>query len=142
MPTDKDVEKTINIRHFHSIATSPTASLTALRSNLHWRTLRSLLALNPAHVTLCRIGGGLCLLGLLNALRSSLLLFAGGDGGLARGLTGFGTLRAALLDYIERGANDGSLVLDCAARALLGNFLYARIPLVIDFPWCDPRHDP
>jgi hypothetical protein len=36
---------------------------------------------------------------------------------------GFGTLGAALLDDVEGGTNDGTLMLDCAAGALLGNFL-------------------
>ena len=37
--------------------------------------------------------------------------------------TGFGTLGAALLDDVEGGTNNGTLVLDCAAGALLGDFL-------------------
>jgi hypothetical protein len=71
----------------------------------------------------CAGGGRLCLLGLLCGFGSGLLLLALLDGGAAGSGTGLGTLGAALLDHVERGTDDGTLVLDCAAAALLGDFL-------------------
>ena len=68
-------------------------------------------------------GGALGLLSLLGRLGSSLLLLALLDGGLAGGGAGFGALGAALLDHVERGTDDGTLLLDGAAGALLGNLL-------------------
>jgi hypothetical protein len=65
----------------------------------------------------------LSLLGLLGGLCGGLLLLAFLDGGAAGSGTGLGTLGAALLDYVERGTDDGTLVLDCAAGTLLGDFL-------------------
>jgi hypothetical protein len=43
---------------------------------------------------------------------------------LTGSLTGFGTLCSALLDHVERGTDDGTLVLDCAASSFLCDFLY------------------
>jgi hypothetical protein len=71
-------------------------------------------------------GGALRLLGLLLRLGSSLLLLALFDSLRAGGGTGLGALAAALLDYVEGGSDDGTLVLDGAASAFLGNFLYSR----------------
>jgi hypothetical protein len=136
----QDVEKTVNPCPFHAPPRHP--SLTTLRSDLHRCTLSSLLALNPADLALGRARCGLGLLGLLDALRGRLLLLAGRDGGLARCFAGFRALRAALLDYVERGADNSALVLDCAAGALLGHFLYARVVLVNVFPLRDHDHDP
>jgi hypothetical protein len=77
-------------------------------------------------------GGRLCLLGLLLGLGSGLLLLALFDSGSAGGVASFRTLGAALLDHIEGGTNNGALVLDGAARTLLGNFLFAgRLALLI-----------
>jgi len=45
-------------------------------------------------------------------------------------LTGFGTLGAALLDDVEGGADDASLLLYRAAGALFGYFLGERRMLV------------
>jgi hypothetical protein len=74
-------------------------------------------------LTLCGSGGRLGLLGLLLGLSGGLLLLALLDGGSAGCGSGFGSLGTALLDHIEGGTNDGTLVLDGAASALLGNFL-------------------
>jgi hypothetical protein len=71
----------------------------------------------------CAGGSLLSLLGLLGGLCGGLLLLAFLDGGAAGSGTGLGTLGAALLDYVERGTDDGTLVLDCAAGTLLGDFL-------------------
>lgn len=80
-----------------------------------------------AHVSLrLALGGGggvLGLLSLLGGLGSSLLLLVGLDGLGAGGRSGLGAHGAALLDDLEGGTNDGTLGLDGAARALLGNFL-------------------
>lgn len=69
------------------------------------------------------LGGGLGLLGLLLALRSGALLLALLDGLLAGGRARLGALRAALLDHVERGTDDGTLGLDLAATAGLGGLL-------------------
>lgn len=116
----QDVEKTVNPA---LPRTSPVLPLTALRSDLDRCAFSPLLALNPAALALGRARCGLGLLGLLNALRSRPLLLAGHDGCLTRCFASFGALRSALLDYVEGGADDGALVLDCAAGALLGYFL-------------------
>lgn len=80
-----------------------------------------------AHVALLLgLGGGssvLGLLGLLGGLGSSLLLLVGLDGLSAGGRSGLGAHGTALLDDLEGGTNDGTLGLDGAAGALLGNFL-------------------
>lgn len=92
-------------------------------SDLLLSTLGTLLA----HVSLgLALGGGgsaLGLLSLLGGLSSSLLLLVGLDGLGASGRSGLGAHRAALLDDLEGGTNDGTLGLDGAAGALLGNFL-------------------
>ena len=67
--------------------------------------------------------GALGLLSLLLRLGGGLLLLALLDGGAAGSGTGLGTLAAALLDDVEGGTDDGTLVLDCAAGTLLGDFL-------------------
>ena len=71
----------------------------------------------------CRARCRLRLLHLLLALRRRLLLLALLDRGLARCRAGFRSLRAALLDHVEGGADDAALLLDGAAGALLGDFL-------------------
>lgn len=68
-------------------------------------------------------GGALSLLSLLGRLGGSLLLLALLDGGGAGGGTGLGALSAALLDHVKGSTNDGTLLLDGAAGALLGNLL-------------------
>lgn len=107
--------------------------LTALGGDLDGGTLGTLLACDSASLALGSRGGALCLVGLLLALGSSPLLLALLDGGLASGGTGLGALRAALLDHIERCTNDGTLLLDGAASALLGNLLLCGHSSVIHF---------
>jgi hypothetical protein len=68
-------------------------------------------------------GGVLGLLRLLDGGGSLLLLLALLDGLGAGGAAGLRSLRATLLDHIERGADNGTLGLDGTASALLGNFL-------------------
>lgn len=100
-----------------------TVCLASSGSDLLLSTLGTLLA----HVSLgLALGGGgsaLGLVGLLGGLNSSLLLLVGLDGLGASGRPGLGAHGAALLDDLERGTNDGTLGLDGAAGALLGNFL-------------------
>lgn len=76
-------------------------------------------------LALCGVGGGFGLLGLLLGLGGCLLVLALLDGLLAGGGTGLGPHGAALLDHVERGTDDGALVLDRAAGALLGDFLFS-----------------
>lgn len=97
--------------------------LTALGRNLGSRTLGTLLALDPLGLALGGAGGVLGLLSLLLALRGGLLVLGVLDGLLAGGGAGLGALGAALLDHIEGSTDDGALVLDGAAGALLGNLL-------------------
>lgn len=80
--------------------------------------------LRPRDVCASGLGRRLGLLQLLLALGVALLLLARRDGGLARGGTGLGALGAALFDDVEGGADDATLLLDCAAGALLGYFLF------------------
>jgi hypothetical protein len=100
-----------------------TVCLASSGSDLLLSTLGTLLA----HVSLgLALGGGgsvLGLLSLLGGLGSSLLLLVGLDGLSASGRSGLGAHGAALLDDLEGGTNDGTLGLDGAAGALLGNFL-------------------
>jgi hypothetical protein len=91
------------------------------------RTLRTLLARDPSGLTPRSAGGGLGLLGLLLGLLRGLLLLALLDSLLAGSGAGFGTLGTTLLDYVEGGSDDGALVLDGAAGALLGDFLLSRM---------------
>ena len=83
-----------------SLSLKPIIPLTALRRNLHRRTLRSLLALNPARLTLSCTRSGLSLLRLLRALGSRLLLLAGCNCRLTCCFAGFGALCSSLLDYV------------------------------------------
>jgi hypothetical protein len=100
-------------------------SLTSPCLHLWCGTLGTLLA-DLGGVASCGRGGVLGLLSLLLRLGGGLLLLALLDGSGAGGGAGLGTLAAALLDYIERGTDDGTLVLDCAAGTLLGDFLLER----------------
>lgn len=68
-------------------------------------------------------GGALGLLSLLRRLGCGLLVLTLLDGGGAGSRAGLGALGAALLDDVERGTDNGTLLLDCAAGALLGNLL-------------------
>lgn len=103
-----------------------TSNLAGLGGNLGGRALGTLLALDALGGTL---GGALGLLGLLLALGGALLLLGLLDGLLAGGLTGLGALGAALLDHVEGGTDDGTLVLHNTAGTLLGNFLFVHIPV-------------
>ena len=85
-------------------------------------TLGTLLA-DLGGLASCTGGSLFSLLSLLCGLRGGLLLLAFLDGGAACSGTGLGTLAAALLNHVERGTDDGTLVLDCAAGTLLGDFL-------------------
>jgi hypothetical protein len=89
-------------------------------------TLGALLALDLRCLASSGGGGALGLLGLLLRLGGGLLLLAFGGGGLAGGGAGLGTLSAALLDDVEGGTDDSTLVLDCAAGTLLGDFLLSE----------------
>lgn len=102
---------------------SPSIPLTARSLDLLRRALSSLLSHNSSNLSLCCRGSTLRLLSLLRALCCGTLLLALLDCGCAGSGTGFGSLRSTLLDYIERGTDDSTLRLDCAARSLLGNFL-------------------
>ena len=123
----------LQVRKFHHIATLSTVpehlqfqpfisnNLAGLGGDLGGRALSTLLALDALGTTLS--SGGLGLLGLLGGGGSSLLLLGLLDGLLAGGLTGLGALGAALLDHVEGSTNDGTLVLDNTAGALLGDLL-------------------
>jgi hypothetical protein len=101
---------------------APSIRLTSPCLHLWCGTLGTLLA-NLGSLASCGGGRVLCLLSLLLRLGGGLLLLALFDGGAAGSGTSLGTLAAALLDYVERGTDDGTLVLDCAAGTLLGDFL-------------------
>lgn len=93
------------------------------RGHLNGRALGHLLADVALRLALGRLGGRLGLLGLLGRRRRLLLLLALLDGLGASRRPGLRPHRAALLDHIERGADDGALRLDGSAGALLGYFL-------------------
>lgn len=101
------------------------------KSYLHSWALGTLLALDLLGLALCGTSSGLGLLGLLQGLGGGLLLLASGDGGSAGGVAGLRALRTTLLDDIKGSTDDGTLVLDGLARALLGDLLYNRYPSVI-----------
>ena len=87
------------------------------------RALGALLADTPHSLALGGRGGVLGLLGLLGSLGGGLLLLALLDGLKAGGRADLGALRALLLNHVEGGTNDGTLGLDGAASALLGDLL-------------------
>lgn len=91
--------------------------------NLLLSALVALLGLDLLGLAAGGAGSGLCLVGLLLGLGGSLGLLALLDGGGAGGGAGLGALSAALLDHVEGSTDDSTLVLDCAAGSLLGNFL-------------------
>lgn len=107
--------------NFEFIINHQTLFYLTCSSSWFWRcSLGSLLAdlLAPGST-----GSGLCLLGLLLALGSSLLLLSGLDGGSTVGPADIGVEGTLLLDDVQRGTDDGTLVLDGLAASLLGNFL-------------------
>jgi hypothetical protein len=71
-------------------------------------------------------GSVLGLLGLLLALSLSLLLLTLLDGLGTGGLAGLGTEGTLLLDHVKGKTNDGTLGLDGAAGALLGDLLWGN----------------
>lgn len=103
--------------------------LTGRSLDLLWRTLCSLLACHSSGLSLCCGGCELRLLGLLGACGSSLLLLALLDSSSACGRPGLRAHAPSLLDNVERGTDDGTLGLDCAAGSLLGYFLFVRVTL-------------
>lgn len=68
-------------------------------------------------------GSSLSLLSLLGGSGLGLLSLSGSNGLSAGSSAGLRTERAALLDHIEGSTNDGTLGLDGAASALLGDLL-------------------
>lgn len=104
---------------------SPANHILAARGlGLGGSALGALLALDALGLATGTGGGGLGLLSLLLAVAGGLLVLGVLDGLLAGGGAGLGALVAALLDHIERGTDDGALVLDGTAGTLLGNLLY------------------
>jgi hypothetical protein len=85
--------------------------------------LGSLLALNALSLSLCLSRGRLCLLSLLLALCGGLLLLSFFDSGATGSGAGFWSHGSTLLDDVKGCTNDGTLLLDSAAGALLGYFL-------------------
>jgi len=110
----------------HALIIIPTCSLhlSALRSDLARCSLRLLLASNTAScLSTPGRSSSLSLLRLPLALGRALLLLALLDRCLAGRSTGFWTLGSSLFNHIKGGADDGSLVLDCATGAFFGDFL-------------------
>jgi hypothetical protein len=101
-----------------------STALTSPSLYLGGSALGTLLA-NFLGLTPSGVGSGLCLFSLLLGLSCGLLLFALFDSGRAGGVAGFGTLGTALLDHIEGGTNNSTLVLDGTTSTFLGNFLFA-----------------
>lgn len=85
--------------------------------------LRALLRLDLGGLAAGTGSGALGLLSLLRRLGGGLLVLALLNGGGAGSRAGLGALGAALLDDVEGSTDDGTLVLDGAAGALLGNLL-------------------
>lgn len=102
---------------------NPSIRLTSRRLDLGRGALRTLLASDSTGLAPCGTSGRLRLLGLLLGLGGGLLLLALLDGSGAGGGAGLRAHGAALFDHVEGGADDGTLVLDGAAGALLGDFL-------------------
>lgn len=100
-----------------------TIFLTSPCLHLWCCTLGALLALDLLSLSPCGAGSGLSLLSLLLGLGGGLLLLALLDRLSTLSGASLGALAASLLDHIEGSTDDGTLVLDCAASALLRNFL-------------------
>lgn len=92
--------------------------------------LGALLADDAAGLALAG-GGVLGLLGLLGGVGLGLLVLGLLDGGGAGGGAGLGAHGALLLDHIEGGTDDGTLGLDGAAGALLGDLLRGESAICI-----------
>jgi hypothetical protein len=117
------------IRHYHkprNLKRISTLSRSGL--DLRRRTLRTLLAGDAtSSLSTSSLASILGLLCLPCALSRGLLLLALLDGSLASSSTCLWSLCAALLDHIEGCSDDGTLVLDRAAGAFLGNFLQSAM---------------
>lgn len=100
-----------------------TSFLTSVALDLGCGTLGSLLG-NLGGLSTGGTGSRLGLLCLLLALGLGLLLLALLDGGGTGGLAGLGADGALLLDHVKGETNDGTLGLDGAAGALLGDLLW------------------
>lgn len=108
--------------HYKSPTLALALALTGLGLDLGLSTASSLLADDTLGLALGS-SGALGLIGLLGGGSGGLLLLGLLDGCGAGGVTSLGSHRSLLLDHIERGTDDGTLGLDGAARALLGDFL-------------------
>ena len=117
--------------HISQSQTTKPLSSTRLRAHFIRRALCPHLTLDPSRLPSRRTSGALRLLSLLFAFSSSFLLLPLRDGLLAGCLSGFGSLRAAIFDQFEGGADDATLLFYCTAGALLGDFLDERDVLVI-----------
>jgi len=112
-------------KNFASIPSAPhkIPLLADTDRGLGARTLGTHLADVPHGLALGGDGGVLGLLSLLSSLGGLLLLLVLLDGLLAGGAAGLGALGTLLLDHVQGSTNDGTLGLDGAARALLGDLL-------------------
>ena len=117
--SDASLNKTLDLP-------SPLIHLPHLPGHLRRRTLRTHFAHHPPYLSPRRSRRTLRLLHLLLALGGGFLFLTGLDGFLAGGGSGFWTLRSALFDHLEGGADDASLLLDGAAGTFFGDFLLLR----------------
>ena len=117
----------------YHITISKRQPLFSARFRAHFirRALCPHLTLNPPRLPPRCTSRALRLLGLLLAFSCSFLLLALRDGFLAGCFSGFGSLRAAVFDQFEGGADDATLLFYGTAGALLGDFLDERDVLVI-----------
>lgn len=126
-PTQSPQVPSYHNRQHEEGSPNPHSDLAGVGGNFGGSAPSTLLALDTLASALG--GGALGLLSLLLALGGGLLLLSILDGLLASGLTGLGAHGAALLDHIEGGTDDGTLVLHNTAGTLLGNFLYVHNPV-------------